>query len=156
MKVILCEDVDNLGSMGMTVKVAPGFARNYLLPRKMAVASDSASARQIEHEMRIIRKKEERLRTELTEVSKDIAKLQVDHFDPGHSKWDWSYVLHEQRPDVIVRASRGLAARDDFRRDYDFVRATDGVRFFLHRESRWKLDDPKAEIRPQPSLRGAP
>ena len=78
MKVILCEDVDNLGSMGMTVKVASGFARNYLLPRKMAVASDSASARQIEHEMRIIRKKEERLRTELTEVSKDIAKLQVE------------------------------------------------------------------------------
>ena len=36
MKVILCENVPNLGEMGTTVKVAPGYARNFLLPRKLA------------------------------------------------------------------------------------------------------------------------
>ena len=58
MKVILCEDVDNLGPMGDIVNVAAGYARNFLLPRRMAVAADSASAKQIEHEMRIIKKRE--------------------------------------------------------------------------------------------------
>ena len=35
MKVILREDMDNLGAMGETVNVARGYARNYLLPRNM-------------------------------------------------------------------------------------------------------------------------
>ena len=78
MNVILCEDVDNLGFMGEQVKVAAGYARNYLLPRKLAVVADSASAAQIEHEMRIIKKREEKRRVELTEVSKGLAKLNVE------------------------------------------------------------------------------
>lgn len=64
MKVILCEDVDNLGTMGETVNVARGYARNYLLPRKFAVTAESASAKQVEHELRIIKKREEKLRKE--------------------------------------------------------------------------------------------
>ncbi len=78
MNVILCEDVDNLGFMGEQVKVAAGYARNYLLPRKLAVVADSASAAQIEHEMRIIKKREEKRRVELTEVSKGLAELNVE------------------------------------------------------------------------------
>ena len=78
MNVILCEDVDNLGFMGERVKVAAGYARNYLLPRKLAVVADSASAAQIEHEMRIIRKREEKRRVELTEVSTGLASLSVE------------------------------------------------------------------------------
>ena len=47
MKIILCEDVENVGEMGQTVKVSPGYARNFLLPRRLAVAADSASAHQM-------------------------------------------------------------------------------------------------------------
>jgi large subunit ribosomal protein L9 len=78
MKVILCEDVDNVGDMGEHVNVAPGYARNFLLPRKMAVLADSGNAKQIEHEMRIIRKREEKLRKELEEVSKGMSGLKVE------------------------------------------------------------------------------
>ena len=78
MNVILCEDVDNLGSMGDQVKVANGYARNFLLPRQLAVVADSANAKQIEHELRIIRKREAKLRVELTEVSKTISGLKVE------------------------------------------------------------------------------
>jgi large subunit ribosomal protein L9 len=78
MNVILCEDVDNLGFMGEQVKVAGGYARNFLLPRKLAVVADSASAAQIEHEMRIIKKREDKRRVELSEVSIGIAKLTVE------------------------------------------------------------------------------
>ena len=78
MQVILCEDVDNLGKMGEQVKVSPGYARNFLLPRKLAVVADSASARQIEHEMRIIKKREDKRRVELQEVIKGMADLKVE------------------------------------------------------------------------------
>ncbi|HPO12227.1 MAG TPA: 50S ribosomal protein L9 [Candidatus Hydrogenedentes bacterium] len=72
MKVILCEDVENLGSMGATVKVADGYARNYLIPRKLAVGADSATAKQIEHELAIIKRREEKRRAELAKFAKQI------------------------------------------------------------------------------------
>ncbi len=78
MKVILCENVPNLGEMGMTVKVADGYARNYLLPRKLAVSADSSSAKQIEHELRIIRKREEKVRAELAAVAKKLSSVTVE------------------------------------------------------------------------------
>ena len=39
MEIILREDVDNLGTRGQVVKVAEGYARNFLLPKKLAVAA---------------------------------------------------------------------------------------------------------------------
>lgn len=50
MEVILREHVDNLGSRGDVVKVAAGYARNYLLPRKLALPVTEASRRQIARE----------------------------------------------------------------------------------------------------------
>ena len=78
MKVILCEDVPNLGKMGASVKVADGYARNYLLPRKLAVNADSASAKQIDHEMLIIRRREEKLRAAMTEFGKKLTSMTVE------------------------------------------------------------------------------
>jgi large subunit ribosomal protein L9 len=49
-EVILKEPVDNLGNRGDVVKVADGFARNYLLPRKLALAVTAGNKRQIEAE----------------------------------------------------------------------------------------------------------
>jgi len=50
MEVILREHVDNLGRRGEIVKVAAGYARNFLLPRKLALAVTEANKRQIERE----------------------------------------------------------------------------------------------------------
>jgi large subunit ribosomal protein L9 len=50
MEVILREHVDNLGRRGDVVKVAEGYARNYLLPRKLALAVTQANKRQVERE----------------------------------------------------------------------------------------------------------
>jgi len=50
MEVILREHVENLGRRGEVVKVAPGYARNYLLPRKLALAVTENNKRQIERE----------------------------------------------------------------------------------------------------------
>lgn len=66
MNVILCEHIEKLGEIGEKVSVRNGYARNYLFPRKLAVPADSASAKQIEHELGILKRREEKRRALLT------------------------------------------------------------------------------------------
>jgi large subunit ribosomal protein L9 len=49
-ELILREDVDKLGSRGQLVKVTPGYARNYLLPKRLAVAASEANKKIVEQE----------------------------------------------------------------------------------------------------------
>jgi large subunit ribosomal protein L9 len=53
MKVILQEDVSNLGSTGDVVDVADGYGRNFLLPRKLAVLADERNTRRLGHQKRL-------------------------------------------------------------------------------------------------------
>lgn len=57
MKVILKEDVEKLGRRGDVVNVAPGFGRNYLIPRKMALAVTPTNVKTIEIERAALKKK---------------------------------------------------------------------------------------------------
>lgn len=52
-RVILKRDVDKLGSAGELVRVRPGFARNYLLPRSLAVVATDSNVKHIEHERKL-------------------------------------------------------------------------------------------------------
>ena len=56
--VLLREDVDNLGARGEIVKVKAGYARNFLLPRKLAVEATPGNVKQIEAERGALLKKE--------------------------------------------------------------------------------------------------
>lgn len=78
MKVILSENVPHLGDMGATVTVADGYARNYLFPRNLAVPADSGSAREMEHQRRIITRREEKVRAELTQEAKNLEGLTIE------------------------------------------------------------------------------
>jgi large subunit ribosomal protein L9 len=62
MKVILREDVPNLGKSGDLVSVKPGFGRNYLLPRKLAVLANESNVRQLEHDREVISARQAKLR----------------------------------------------------------------------------------------------
>ena len=53
MKVILQENVDNLGYVGDILDVANGYARNYLLPRKMALEANTRNVKALEHAKRM-------------------------------------------------------------------------------------------------------
>jgi large subunit ribosomal protein L9 len=66
MEVILREHVDNLGRRGDVVKVAPGYARNFLLPRKLALPVNEGNKRLIDRERRVaeVRELEERQQAE--------------------------------------------------------------------------------------------
>ncbi len=50
MKVILTKDMENLGKAGALVEVKPGYGRNYLLPRQLAVPATAKNVRRLEHE----------------------------------------------------------------------------------------------------------
>ena len=50
MKVILTQDMNNLGKAGAMVEVKPGYGRNYLLPRQLAVPATAKNIRQLEHQ----------------------------------------------------------------------------------------------------------
>lgn len=70
MKLILKEEVDNLGSTGDLVDVKPGYGRNYLIPQGKAVLATSGAIKQYEH-----LKKQAALRAELTvESAKELAE----------------------------------------------------------------------------------
>ena len=56
-KILLREDVDDLGARGEIVRVKAGYARNYLLPRKLAVQANTGNVKQIERERELLLKK---------------------------------------------------------------------------------------------------
>jgi len=58
MEVILRQHVDNLGERGQIVKVADGYARNYLLPRKLALPATDGNKRHVERERKIMETRE--------------------------------------------------------------------------------------------------
>ncbi len=61
-ELILLEDVKDLGQVGDIVKVADGYARNYLVPRKMAMAVNKSTLRQVEaRKLKLQKEREERL-----------------------------------------------------------------------------------------------
>jgi large subunit ribosomal protein L9 len=62
MKLILQEDVKNLGKMGDVVNVAEGYARNFLIPRKLGVEANVKSIRALDHEKRKIEEKAKKIR----------------------------------------------------------------------------------------------
>lgn len=64
MHVILQEEVANLGTIGDVVRVKPGYARNYLVPRGLAVEANNRNLKQLEHQKRVVADK--RLREQKT------------------------------------------------------------------------------------------
>lgn len=77
MEVILREDIDNLGSRGDMVKVASGYARNFLLPRRLAVEATDANRKIVEQERQAHLRKEAKLKTEAEDLSKLMAGVSV-------------------------------------------------------------------------------
>lgn len=76
MEIILTESIDGLGEIGEVVKVKPGFARNYLLPKGFAVVADQRNVKELEHQKRQLERKalkvaktSEALKTKIEAVS---------------------------------------------------------------------------------------
>ena len=77
MEVILREDVPNLGTVGDLVKVKPGYARTYLLPRGLAVGADRRNGGELEHQKRLVADKRERDRRQAETFAQKLTQLRV-------------------------------------------------------------------------------
>ena len=77
MKLILREDVYNLGKSGELVSVKEGYARNYLLPRNLAMLASTANVRQLDHEKGVILVRQAKMKSVAEEAGKKLAGVSV-------------------------------------------------------------------------------
>ena len=77
MEVILREEIDNLGRRGDVVKVAPGYARNYLLPKRLAVAANESNKKIVEQEKQAYLRRESKEIGDANDLAKMMATVEV-------------------------------------------------------------------------------
>ena len=77
MKLILREDVENLGRGGDVVHVKPGYGRNFLLPRGLAVTANTKNLREIEHQKAVATAKAAKLKASAEAVAKRLAETPI-------------------------------------------------------------------------------
>jgi large subunit ribosomal protein L9 len=77
MEVILREHVDNLGRRGEIVKVAAGYARNYLLPRKLALLATEGNKRHVERERKNMEAREAEEKSQAEGVASRLAAIEI-------------------------------------------------------------------------------
>ena len=76
-EVVLKENLEHLGSIGDVVRVRRGYARNYLLPRGLAVVASRGNVRQIEHEKAIQAQRIAKLRGEQEAIVNELQKVTI-------------------------------------------------------------------------------
>jgi large subunit ribosomal protein L9 len=75
MEVILREDVANLGKMGEVVRVRDGYARNYLLPRKLVLIANKKNLKSFEHQKRVVADQRGRVVKQAETLAEKLAAL---------------------------------------------------------------------------------
>ena len=77
MEIILREDIDKLGQRGQMVKVAAGYARNFLLPRKLAVPATEANKKIVEQERQAHLRRDAKASSEASELGKLMSAVEL-------------------------------------------------------------------------------
>ena len=77
MKVILTETVESIGQIGDMVNVAPGYARNFLLPKGLAMEATGKNVRELEHKKRLLAQKREQLRRQMLSYAEKLNSLTI-------------------------------------------------------------------------------
>ena len=103
MEIILIQDVDHLGAKNEVVKVKNGYARNFLLPRKLAVENNPSNHKQLEERLKQLQKKEAAM---LAEINNVIAKLKEAPLKIGAKTGTSGKIFGSVTPLQISRAIR--------------------------------------------------
>jgi len=122
MEVILIQDVDNLGAVNEQVKVKNGYARNYLIPRKLAVEASPSNVKQLEERMKQQRKKEEKM---LAEINNVIAKLNESPLKVGAKTGTSGKIFGSVTP---LQISRSIREQKGYEIDRKKISITDEVK----------------------------
>jgi len=84
MEILLKEDIQKLGKRGEIVKVRDGFARNYLIPRNLAVKIDRANVKMLAAERGIIERKNRKSRAEQNAIADSIRQVELEFVERAH------------------------------------------------------------------------
>lgn len=74
-RLILIENIPSLGQAGDVIKVANGYARNYLIPKKKAIPATSNNIKALEHQKQVLEKKKEQEKQKAENLAKEIEGL---------------------------------------------------------------------------------
>lgn len=118
MDVILIKDVDNLGAANEVVKVKNGYARNFLIPRKMAVEASPGNRNQLEEKLKQLKKKEDKM---LAEINSVIDKLKEAPLKIGAKTGTSGKIFGSVTPLQISRAIREQKGYEIDRRKISIV-----------------------------------
>lgn len=77
MEVILREEIRALGKAGDVVKVSPGYGRNFLLPKKLAVLADPKNLKELEHNKRAVQARMAKLKVQAAELGAKLGAVEV-------------------------------------------------------------------------------
>ena len=75
--VVLTEDLPHVGKSGELVRVRPGFARNYLVPRGLAISATAENVARIEHEKKVVEAKNAKLKGEATALAQKLGAVKL-------------------------------------------------------------------------------
>lgn len=75
--VVLTEDLANLGKSGELVRVRPGYARNYLVPRGLAISATAENVARIEHEKRVVEVRNAKQKTEAEQLAAKLGQVKL-------------------------------------------------------------------------------
>ncbi|HRE51093.1 MAG TPA: 50S ribosomal protein L9 [Flavitalea sp.] len=103
MEIILIQDVDNLGAANELVKVRNGYARNFLIPNKLAKEASPTNRKALEEKLKQVRKKEEKMLADLNVV---IGKLTDGALTIGAKTGTSGKIFGSVTPLQISRAIR--------------------------------------------------
>lgn len=106
MKVILKEDIDNLGKMGTLLEVKDGYARNFLIPQQKAILATDKNAKELEHVKKAIDSKLKKIKKEAEGLREKIESLTLHiPVQAGEGDKIFGSVTSQDIADALERAS---------------------------------------------------
>ena len=118
MEIILIQDVDNLGGKNEVVKVRNGYARNFLIPRGLAVEANPSNSKQLQERLKVAKKKEDAM---LAQINSVISKLQESPVQVGAKTGTSGKIFGSVTPLQISRAIRDQKGYEIDRRKITIV-----------------------------------
>jgi large subunit ribosomal protein L9 len=122
MEIILIQDVDNLGGRNELVKVKNGYARNFLIPRGLAVEANPSNRKQLDERLKQVKKKEEKM---LAEINNVVAKLNESPLKVGAKTGTSGKIFGSVTP---LQISRAIKDQKGYEIDRKKISITDEVK----------------------------
>jgi large subunit ribosomal protein L9 len=122
MDIILIQDVDNLGGKNELVKVRNGYARNFLIPRGLAVEANPSNRKQLDERMKVAKKKEDQM---LAQINNVVAKLQEGPLKVGAKTGTSGKIFGSV---TALQISRAIRDQKGYEIDRKKIHITDDVK----------------------------